>query len=260
MSYQFIAKRRTLGSVLLIALLTLVVTIAFSVTPSSSYAFESNTPGQVIIKIGETSHVATFHTSDHKYTSDTLYYDLTKEITVEAPTPSVSNSYYLKAELERLDGNDWMPVDQKSTYYIYSDSSEKFTFKIEQTTPATKRYRIHVPNAGLALENTSEEFTVSGKKQAPGLGVSFSKSSQKYKKTPVTLDITTTRAYTGKATVYDGSKKLKTVPVKNGKGTYTLPKSLKKGTHKIKVKFTAGEEFTAFYNTQTTNGKNIKVK
>lgn len=66
----------------------------------------------------------------------------------------------------------------------------------------------------------------------------------------VTLAIGTGKT-AGKAAVFDGKKKLGSVKVKkSGKATYTLPKSLKVGKHKIKVKFTpkggkAGKKISA---------------
>jgi hypothetical protein len=110
------------------------------------------------------------------------------------------------------------------------------------------------------VESYSPVFTVQGERQSVGSKVKYSKNSQKYKKSSVKLTIATTRAYTCKATIYDGKKKLKTIQIRNGRpATYSLPKKLKPGTHKITVKFTANEEFTNFYAVHTTKAKKIKV-
>jgi hypothetical protein len=101
------------------------------------------------------------------------------------------------------------------------------------------------------------------------LTVKYSGSKQKYKKSAVKLTIRATEGYQGKVTIYDGKKKLKTIRVSSGNltgagsgagSTYVLPKSLKKGTHKITVKFTATGAYKTWYKDKTSKVKKITVK
>jgi hypothetical protein len=133
---------------------------------------------------------------------------------------------------------------------------------IRQATSAKKSYRLYAPPTVYTTGGASPVFTVSGKKQTPSFRLTYSAVSQKYnssKRVKLAIATNGNSAHTGKATVYDGKKKIGTFTVKQGKGSYTLPKRLKKGTHKIKVKFTATAEFKPFYKTKTTSVQKIKV-
>jgi hypothetical protein len=215
--------------------------------------------------IGDTSHVGTFYTSDYKHVKNTIYYEVEKEINVTVPkTPRLGSSSTMYVSLERLDDSTWMYIDKK-TCFVSSVGGPTYLLKytIRQETSAQTQYRFRIEaNETLDISETiSPTFTIEGVKQNPGLSVKYSKSSQRYKKTPVTLTIRTTAAYTGKAVVYDGKKKLKTLSLKSGNDvTYNLPKKLKIGKRKISVKFTPGGEFTPFYNTVTSKTRSIAVK
>jgi hypothetical protein len=84
------------------------------------------------------------------------------------------------------------------------------------------------------------------------------------------MTIYTQRAYRGKAQIYDGKKKIKTLNVKHGwvgnrahsdaSSTFTLPKKLKKGTHKIKVVFDPTDEYKGIFGRVTSAVKKIKVR
>lgn len=88
--------------------------------------------------------------------------------------------------------------------------------------------------------------------------VKLSKSSQRYKKSPAKLTVGVSPKLAGKAVIYDGKKKLKTVSVKNGKATYKFSKTLKRGTHKIKVVFKPSD--TKKYKSSTSKTVKLKVK
>jgi hypothetical protein len=257
-----------------LVILALVVTSVLVPLPASATAPPAETIAPEF-SIGETTHVGTFYTSDYKYSKNTIYYEVKKEISVNfgyqkrgaVPDTSVT------AELQRLDGTEWVSIATDTVARVFGGSqTEQFQFTIKQTTPNVKRYRVHInafvydetkssvridsPRIINSPDAVSAEFTVSGTKQVPGLNVKAT-GKQAVGKSGKKLEIKTTRAFAGKAVIYDGNKKLGTVPVKAGAATYTLSKKLKKGTHNIKVVFTAGAEFAGFYNTQT---KTIKVK
>ncbi|MDR0596533.1 MAG: hypothetical protein LBG50_03230 [Clostridiales Family XIII bacterium] len=225
---------------------------------------------QTAINVGATALVGTLQTPGYRSTRNEVYYTFDKEMSVTwTGAGEVSNVY-----LQRKDGASWVEVDRTSSYT--STSSPTYTVKftnVKQTVSAPTSYRLYVPQTEYVTGGYSQVFTVSGKKAAPGLVVKYSKSSQKYKKGGVKLDISIANkgAYEGKAYVYDGKKKLATLSVKSGYikskngyyvqgNKYALPKKLKKGTHKIKVKFVPNSYYAKFYTTKTTGAKKIKVK
>jgi small nuclear ribonucleoprotein (snRNP)-like protein len=212
--------------------------------------------------IGSKTIVASFYQSgpkSHIFTN-TLYYDLYKTVYFKYPQYDVKT--YGTIYLQRFDGKKWASVEDALTYgnasYDWVDSTD---FSIHQFTPAKTQYRLYIPSDDYVTGGTSEVFTISGKKQNPTVSVKYSKSSQKYKKTQVKLTMSVGKAYRGKLKIYDGKKLLKTIKAKGTeKVTYKLSKNLKKGTHKITVKYTPNEEYTGFYNSKTTAVKKIKVK
>jgi hypothetical protein len=187
-----------------------------------------------------------------------------KNISFTVPqAPGEGKGQYVRVVLERRDGDSWFPYTDTTSYIINTKQTANLTYRIKQDTSGVKKYRFHVAaNAVLDMSDTvSPEFTVTGERQDPGLAVGYSKSSQRYKKSSVTVTVKMAQAYAGKATIYDGKKKLKTLTIKNGKTvTYKLSKNLKRGNHKITVKFVPGEEFAPFYKTVTSKAKTIKVK
>jgi hypothetical protein len=162
-----------------------------------------------------------------------------------------------------LDGGSWVQISSVSSSFSTTYPTKQLSYNIKQKTSGVKRYRFHaMANAALDMAETiSPEFTITGERQDPGLTVGYSKSSQRYKKTPVTVTVSMAQAYDGKATIYDGKKKLKTLTIKNGKiVSYTLSKKLKRGNHKITVKFAPEGDYKPFYKTVTSKAKTIKVK
>jgi hypothetical protein len=216
--------------------------------------------------IGDTAHVGTFHVARYVYSSDDPYYAVKKDVAVNWIGDSSETVYAV--EVQRKEGAEWKTIGSKSPG-IWAAPTITATFDIEQKTPATTQYRFLVKEGNYVTGGVSGVFTISGKKQSPGLSVDFSKKSQKYKKGGVKVSIKTTGAKIGTAVIYDGSKKLKTLSITGGfiKGKYsesssfyTLSKKLKKGKHKIKVVFTAKAQYTLFYNKQTSKVTTIKVK
>lgn len=78
-------------------------------------------------------------------------------------------------------------------------------------------------------------------------------------KTGATITITIKGAEhpDGRAAVFDGTKKIKTVRVKHSHVKFHLPKSLKVGTHKIRVKFTPTS--SANYKKSTSKAVTLKI-
>jgi hypothetical protein len=68
--------------------------------------------------------------------------------------------------------------------------------------------------------------------------LSISKGTQHYKKAAARVKVTVTHKPAGKVTIYDGTKRLKTLTLKRGTVTYTLSRKLAKGKHKLHVEFT----------------------
>jgi hypothetical protein len=244
---------------LLIALIAIAVVAAYIITPMPAHAAD-----KVRITVDTKPAVGYFHSTDWKYSTNTMYYKAEKKVLFQWPNAeSLSLGKFIRVELQRLENGEWFPLPSRSLYVSKHKYAFEEKFVIEQDTPNVTSYRIHVDaNAETNTEETySPVFTVRGEKQSVGAVVKYSKSSQRYKKAPVTVTVSTTRAYTATAQIYDGKKKLKTLRIKNGNAvSWKLPKKLKKGTHKIKVKVTPGGEFKPFYKVYTSNVKKIKVK
>jgi hypothetical protein len=268
MSYQFIAKRRTLGSVLLIALLIVAVTATFSVMPSSSvYADDSNALPKVQIALGERSETAVFEVTGSGYPFLNMAYTVKKSVSVTYPGVSHPTEGYIKdIHLQRKDGGEWVTIDTQSKAGVGDTSIvASVTFSISQKTSASTEYRIHVPADNYVSETASDSFKISGPKQNSGLSVKYSAAKQKYNKSAVTLTIKTSTKnplLAGKVTIYDGTKKLKSIEIKEnstGSVKYKLSSKLKAGTHKITVKFTPSTKCKPFYAAKTTAVKKIVV-
>jgi hypothetical protein len=219
------------------------------------------TKARTTFNIGETSHVGTFYTTDSKWTKNQIYYEVKEKVTNADWAAGISSGNSI--QLQRKDGSRWVKID---TGYAW-DWSGSFTtaskWNIRQTTPAKTSYRLYVPTNDYVTGGTSDEFTISGKKRTPSFSLKYSTASQKYnssKRVKLTIKTRGSSAHTGKAVVYDGKTRIGSFTVKQGKGSYKLPKKLKRGTHKISVKFTATAEFKPFYNTKTTPVKMIKVR
>jgi hypothetical protein len=224
---------------------------------------------QPVLDIGTTTkHTGIFYTSDSMYSdSNTLYYYIEdKPVNLTWITGRGQNGTFI---VQRLNGSKWVNVETITKYQDNTMATQTYKLDVKQYTSGTKSYRLYCPETVYTKAATSAVFTITGKKQSPGLSVKYSKKSQKRgSSSRVRLTILTKEAYSGKAVVYDGSKKLKTLTIKYGfikgktsyKSYYYLPKTLKKGTHKISVKFTATSVFKPFYKTQTSKVTKIKVK
>jgi hypothetical protein len=208
--------------------------------------------------IGKIAHVGKFQSYYYSYLSDELYYEVkNKEISVTWPGYKNNGG---NVHLQRKDGSKWVDITTTSTYAYESSYTKALTVTIKQQTPAVKQYRLYVPANTYTTGGTSAIFKVSGKKQDPKFTVKYSATSQKYKKAGVKITLKTKQSLTGKVTIYDGTKAIKTLTLKQGAATYTLPKTLKVGTHKIKAKFVATSDDKGFFADKTTAVKKIVVK
>jgi hypothetical protein len=257
-------RRARLVAVLVIA----AVAACFTLVPTPAHADDL----QTTFAIGETSHVGDYHGPEYKYNGNTLWYRVVKDISVTNPNRSTDGLGKCTAVLQRLEGGSWVAVDTKNDYIALGETLATFKFTIDQKTAKKTSYRFHMDAGNGVTGGDSQVFTISGELQNPLLSVKYSSSKQKYKKTGVKVYVTTGEAYDGKAVVYDTfkgkTKKLKTLKIDagiiDGKLTakssyYTLSKKLQKGKHKIKVVFTAGNEFKPFYKKTTSKTKTIKV-
>ncbi|MDR1775367.1 MAG: hypothetical protein LBS17_02755 [Actinomycetes bacterium] len=225
---------------------------------SSSANFTVNvTRMPTTFTIGSVQHVGTYYATTYLYITNTAYFELKKTVSVTWPDFEGDGDVLL----QRLDGGKWVTIATRSTYSSYSSNVQALEIKIQQPTAAKTSYRLYVAPTAYVSGGASPVFTVTGVKQTPTLTVKYSKSSQKYKKTQVKMTIKLGKATKGKLTIYDGKKVLKNITVKTGgQATYYLPKKLKKGTHKIKVKLTPMYEYKELFNTKTSSVKKIKVK
>lgn len=216
---------------------------------------------QTKIGLGETAYTkangVVFKVDNWSWSFNDPRYVLEKTISVEYP---ISGMRSHEIALQTLSGGKWTDVSRTTNLFLSSMTADTINWTITQKTAAKTSYRFVIPETDWTTGATSEVFTITGVKQSPHLSVSYSSATQKYKKKAVTLKITTKGPHTGKATIYDGSKKLATVKVAGASATYTLSKSLKKGNHKIKVKFVPSDDYAKAYNTQTSKAKTIKVK
>ncbi|MDR0518925.1 MAG: hypothetical protein LBG82_02555 [Clostridiales Family XIII bacterium] len=224
---------------------------------------------QTTFDVGALSVGGTLVNKGYRNITNTVYYECEKDVTVSY----AGASGFPVVHLERNDGGVWTDIAQRSVYASATSTSSTLTCTIRQATVAPTSYRLHVEGTEHVTGGYSQEFVVSGPKAAPGLIVKYNKTKQAYKKGGVKLDISIADngAFEGKAYVYDGKKKLATLSVRSGyikgksvyysKGNkYALPKNLKKGTHKKYVKFVPSKDYGAFYNTQKSATKKIKVK
>jgi hypothetical protein len=251
--------RSALARRAVIALVAAAVAVAYMFTPVPARALD-----QVSISVDTSPVVGNFYTTDFKYSNNTMYYKAVKDVNVQwHNTESLATGETVRIELQRLDNGEWFVIDHGQQYVYRNSYTYHKKFEIQQDTPKVTSYRIHVSgNTGINTEDTySPVFTIEGKKQSVGAVVKYSKSSQKFKKTPVKVTVSTTRAYAASAAIYDGKKKLKTFRISHGSAvSWNLPKKLKVGTHNITVKVTPRNEFAPFYGVYTSNIKKIKVK
>jgi hypothetical protein len=101
-----------------------------------------------------------------------------------------------------------------------------------------------IPAAASAAPTQSAPIVSAAKAK---LTIKRSDTFQVYKKSGVKLTVTAkkgSKKATGKVTFLAGKKKLKTVKLKKGEASYTLPKTLKKGTQKITVKYGGASKTT----------------
>ncbi|MDR1767422.1 MAG: hypothetical protein LBR32_03155 [Propionibacteriaceae bacterium] len=215
-------------------------------------------PQTTAFALDSLADVGQFHSTDFKKIRNDLWYQVTKHVTVQWPGGVDETSY---VRLEKLaDDGQWVPVGKPRIAFLEAgETSVSYAWKIMQDTPDPVQYRFAVDASAAVTGGVSETFQISGELQTPGLKVKYSKKTQHYKKTPVALSITTSKAYKGSAAIYDGDTLLKTVKVTSGKASCSLPKKLKTGVHKITVVFTATAEFADFYSTQTSAVKKVKV-
>jgi Bacterial Ig-like domain (group 3) len=108
--------------------------------------------------------------------------------------------------------------------------------------------------SGLA-GSVSAKQPVTVKAHGTKLTLKASKSSVKKGK-KLSLSVKVTPGVAGKATIYDGSKKLATVKVRKGKATFSTTK-LKVGKHALKAKFAATVK--ADYAASTSKPIRVKV-
>ena len=101
-------------------------------------------------------------------------------------------------------------------------------------------------------------FTVISAAKATKTTVTLSKKTQTYKKSPAKLAVSVEGKPAGSVAIYDGAKLVKTLALKNGKASYTLPKTLKKGTHSIKAVYITPN--IEAYQASTSNTVKLKVK
>jgi len=135
------------------------------------------------------------------------------------------------------------------------------TFSFAENSPAAVNYRLYVAETAYVTGGASEVFTVSGALQQPVVSVKYSAKSQTIGGKQVKLTIRAQDIYAGKAVVYDGKKKLGSAKIDRATGTatYKLPKTLKAGTHKIKVVYEPAAEYVGIYAKWTSAVTKVKV-
>jgi hypothetical protein len=104
--------------------------------------------------------------------------------------------------------------------------------------------------------STSSVQSLIVKAYSTSVTLKASKSSIKLGK-KLTLTVKETPAVAGKAKIYDGSKKIATVTVKNGKAPFATTK-LKAGKHSLKAKFSATDSQS--YSGSTSKAVMVTVK
>jgi hypothetical protein len=152
-------------------------------------------------------------------------------------------------------GEHSLLVDFSPTESGYNSSqSGEYTFHIAQapqpappvTTPTTPQPPAVTGPTTSQARKTAVQLKVTKKSAAYG-------TTHKVK---ATATVSPTAA--GKVTFYDGKKKIKTVTLKKGKATTTLPKNLTRGTHKLTAKYTPTKP--AQYTASTSKKVAVTVK
>ncbi|WP_165570360.1 Ig-like domain-containing protein [Aeromicrobium sp. IC_218] len=109
--------------------------------------------------------------------------------------------------------------------------------------PRTLRAGMHtvtatfVPTDRVRYSTSTASTSLSVTAQATRTTVRLSSGRQTYRGEPVRVTVTVSGRPTGTVTVLDGRRRLKTVRVKDGRATYTLPRTLAAGKHRIKATF-----------------------
>ena len=222
------------------------ITAPDGVSPEFTVSYVK-TPTTFVVGSAEKAHIITYRGKK--------YYEVKKKkIEVRFAKPYADTK---RVSLQQQSGSKWI---EKSYINLKSGVDLLATVDIVQTTAICK-YRLFVPGDAYVTGGVSPTFTVSGKKQTPRFTLKYSASSQKYNRTGVKISVSmfSSSARSGKITIYDGKKALKTMALKSGKATWTLPKKLKKGTHRIKVKYTPTRDDKTFYTSRTSTVKKIRV-
>jgi hypothetical protein len=196
---------------------------------------------QTLYDIGAKSHVGILKTG-FLLGVNRPWFEVEKKISVTWPIESGIGS----VDLQRNDGGKWSKVSSLSAYIGSTTGPvEEMSFVIRQTTAKTTTYRIYCAPTDYTTGGASETFTVSGKARTPGASLTAKGRQVSFK---------TTGATEGKVTFYDGSKKLKTVTLKHGVSSYTLPAKLK-GTRTIKATFKPTGVYAGCYKSVSKSKK-----
>jgi hypothetical protein len=220
------------------------------------------------IEIGETSHVETFihRTKKDLFTplGKTLYYEVTEKVIKVRNLPGGDYRIQLQWFKNGKKYSKWVTQESKTTATTYPGAGDLIYWTIRHYTPEERLYRIYleIPSDNrFAHDAISNTFRIRGVKNTPIFTLKYSATKLEYnsqKRVKLTIKTNPYSALEGNVTVYDNGKKIGTFTVKEGKGSYLLPK-LKKGTHRVQVKFTATAQYKIFYNTKITPVKEIKV-
>jgi hypothetical protein len=106
--------------------------------------------------------------------------------------------------------------------------------------PGTHRLRAVFTPADALRHQPSQAtgvLTVVPAAQATRTTIRLSKTRQVYRKNPARITVAVTGRAPGTATVYDGARRLGTVRVTAGRATYTVPRTLKPGVHRLRALF-----------------------
>ncbi len=134
----------------------------------------------------------------------------------------------------------------------------KATYTLPKTlAPGKHSIKAVFHGSAYFTKSTSKPVTLTVNPIATKTSVKLSKSTQTYASNSVAkLNVTTTRV-PGKFTIYDGTKTLGTRSITSGKSTVALPRTLKRGTHSLKVKFTPTSKL---YKASTSTTVKLKVR